>query len=131
MKSVHWRQLGGVFSGDSYPSNFSVPEKPVFSNLAGGQITGTSINSIVVAAVTTPVTAENTGTMGNYKLTSADGTAAPDPAAPAVDMTVSGLTAGTSYDLLFVNELTLCGSPTDSAETAVADVCTRKQQGRI
>ena len=91
----------------------------------------TSHDAIVVAADINNVVAVS-GTTGNYKLNSispsAPGVVSATPAAAAnANMTISGLIAGTSYDLGFVNVVNICGADQVSAETVVSNVCTSKK----
>ena len=104
---------------------------PDVLNFAGSpavDIFANSNNSIVVAAEVNNVGAAS-GPIGSYKLNSISpnvaGVVSATPAVAAnVNMTISGLDAGTSYDLGFVNVVNICSADQVSAETLVNDVCT-------
>ena len=107
-----------------------MPSPPDFTGPPVVSITGTSNTEILVAAEVNAVTATS-GPMGQYKLTALS----PDPAAETItpnpsnndtNMTIGALSPGTSYNLTFVNVITLCGSPAESPVTEVIEVCTSK-----
>ena len=92
------------------------------------QIFGISTTEIIVAADVNNIVATS-GVMGQYKLTAlapdpASETITPNPADNDTNMTIGNLSPGTSYNLTFVNSLTLCGSTQESDVTIVTEVCT-------
>ena len=108
-----------------------VPDQLNFTGSPAVDVFGVSNVSIVVAAEVNNVVAAS-GTTGNYKLNSilpnvAGVVSGIAVAAANANLTITGLAAGTSYDLGFVNVVNICSADQVSAETLVNDVCTSEK----